>query len=257
MAKKHKHEEHENHERWLVSYADFITLLFAFFVVMYSISRTDMAKAAKVAKSVRFAMHFEGTGGVGAMPIFDGPPSEGGCMTGSAGGPRAAPDQLAVVNNMRRRIERRLKPFLEERSASGAVMLEEETGRLAIRLAAARFFDPSQAALRPEMMPVLDAIAAELLRVKQHIRVEGHTDRSPVSTARFRNNWDLSATRAVSVVTYLESVHKLPPSQLSAVGFADTRPVVKEESPEAAEKNRRIEIVIEVPPGANNAFPVR
>ena len=77
--KKHHEEEHENHERWLVSYADFITLLFAFFVVMYSVSKVDNKKLSQAAEGIRWALHMSGTGGTGAMPIFDGAPTEGGC----------------------------------------------------------------------------------------------------------------------------------------------------------------------------------
>jgi len=78
LAKKQKHEEHENHERWLVSYADFITLLFAFFVVLYSISRVDNKRMAQVQQSIKFALHFKGTGGIDQLPLFEGPPVDGG-----------------------------------------------------------------------------------------------------------------------------------------------------------------------------------
>src|SRR5687767_15788648 len=91
MSRKHKkHEEHENHERWLVSYADFITLLFAFFVVMYSVSRVDNKRLTQVTNSIKFALHFKGSGGLNQMPMFEGPPSEGGCVTNSGSSPRAA-----------------------------------------------------------------------------------------------------------------------------------------------------------------------
>ncbi len=78
MARKKHEEEHENHERWLVSYADFITLLFAFFVVMYSVSRVDNKRLSQAAESIKWALHMAGTGGVGQLPVFEGPPSEGG-----------------------------------------------------------------------------------------------------------------------------------------------------------------------------------
>jgi chemotaxis protein MotB len=90
VAKRESPEEHENHERWLVSYADFITLLFAFFVVMYSVSRVDNKRMIDVVKSIKFAMHYKGQGGVDAMPIFDGPASEGGCMANLADAERPA-----------------------------------------------------------------------------------------------------------------------------------------------------------------------
>jgi chemotaxis protein MotB len=258
--KKHKHEEHENHERWLVSWADFMTLLFALFVVMYATSQVDTKKAQQVAQSVRFAMHFEGTGGVGALPLFDGPPSEGGCVANTGTSPRSTQEQAAIVETMRRKLQDKLAPLLQDKSTENSVKLDAEPGRLAIRLAAARFFDPAHAALRPEMIPVLDAIAGELAALQKPVRVEGHTDDSPTPGAgsgRFRNNWDLSAARAVSVVSYLEDVHRMDPRSLSAVGFGSTHPVADNTLAEGREENRRIELVVELPPGSGKGLPVR
>ncbi len=101
MARKKHEEEHENHERWLVSYADFITLLFAFFVVMYSVSRVDNKRMAQAAESIKWALHYGGTGGVGQLPIFDGTPSEGGSVMSAPGG-GMSPAQQAAVENFRR-----------------------------------------------------------------------------------------------------------------------------------------------------------
>src|SRR5687767_13885165 len=118
MAKKQHHEEHENHERWLVSYADFMTLLFDFFVVMYATSRVDNKRMAQVAQSIKFAMHFKGTGGVGELPLFEGPPSEGGCITNTGAGAKVAPIPAAKreAEKMRRKLQRRLDNFLMNRS---------------------------------------------------------------------------------------------------------------------------------------------
>src|SRR4030042_1620008 len=111
MSKK-KHEEHENHERWLVSYADFITLLFAFFVVMYSVSRVDNKKVQKAAASIKWAMHMSGTGGVGQMPIFDGPPD--GTIADLGGG--GIPPAQAAAEGIRRQIENRIRPFVIQKA---------------------------------------------------------------------------------------------------------------------------------------------
>jgi chemotaxis protein MotB len=248
MARKQKHEEHENHERWLVSYADFITLLFAFFVVMYSVSRVDNKKLAQAATSVQWALHYSGTGGVGAMPIFEGPPSEGGCAanTGPSASPSWGPKKAAET--VRRKIEQRLRPFLQERSTASTVTVEVVGGRLNIRLSAARFFDAAQAALRPEALPVLDAIADELAGLQRPVRVEGHTDDSPVK-GKFRNNWDLSAARAVTVVSFLETGHRIPAALLAVGGMGASRPLVSNETPAGREANRRIELVVELTSG--------
>ncbi len=246
MARKHKHEEHENHERWLVSYADFITLLFAFFVVMYSVSRVDNKKLAQVSTSVQWALHYSGTGGVGAMPIFEGPPSEGGCAANT--GPSASSATPAVkkaAENLRRKIEKRIKPFLQDKSQAAAVIIESANGKLNIRLSAARFFDAAQAALRPEALPVLDAIADELATLNRSVRVEAHTDDSPVK-GKFRNNWDLTAARAVTVVSFLEAGHHIAPAMLAAAGMGGSRPLVSNQTAEGREANRRVELVVEL-----------
>jgi chemotaxis protein MotB len=243
--KKHHEEEHENHERWLVSYADFITLLFAFFVVMYSVSRVDTKKLNTAAQGIRWALHMSGTGGTGAMPIFEAAPSDGGCKVAPGSGSRL-PEQAKVVEEVRRRIERRLQAFLLPTAGPASVAVRVEEGRrLVIRLASADFFDPGQAALRPRVLPALDAVATELKELDRSMRVEGHTDDTVAQGGRFRGNWDLSAARAATVAAYLEAAHRVPPTHLSAVGFANTRPMSHEATVAAHEMNRRVELVVE------------
>ena len=248
MARKRheEHEEHENHERWLVSYADFLTLLFAFFVVMYSVSRVDQDRVVEAEKSMRWAMHFEGEGGVSRMAMFDGPPSDGGSVMNMSGGALVV-DQQQLVEHLRRRIESRVRPFLMERSSGRAVVTVVVDGeRVTVRLAAAEFFDPGQAVLRPQALPVLDAIASELAPLGRPLEVEGHTDDSPVGGDRFRDNWELSACRAATVTSYLAQAHEVEPRLLRATGYADTRPAAAGADAAARELNRRIELVMEL-----------
>lgn len=248
MAKKKKHEEHENHERWLVSYADFITLLFAFFVVMYSVSRTDTQRLIQASNSIRWALHFEGTGGVGHPPVFNGPPSEGGCVTNQGNNPVRSASGKRIIEQLRRRVEQRLKPYLIERNMAGSIVVQADNNKLLLRMSAGPFFDPSSAALRPEVLVVMDAIGEELKDLNRAVRVEGHTDSAPTRIGRFRNNWDLSAARAVTVVTYLQDAHGIAPEKLTAVGLAATRPLVPSDTPEHQEQNRRVELVMELNP---------
>jgi chemotaxis protein MotB len=245
--KKQVHEEHENHERWLVSWADFMTLLFAFFVVMYAVSRVDTKRVVEAEQSVRWAMHFEGEGGVSKMAIFDGPPSEGGPIINMAGGGVMGLDEQAAVEDVRRRVENRVRPFVMQRSAGPAVVAVVVEGhRVTVRLAASEFFDPGQAALRPQALPVVDALAQELVPLGRPIAVEGHTDETPVSGARWRDNWDLSAARAATVVSYLQDAHGASPPLLSAVGRADTRPAAAGDDEASRELNRRVELILEL-----------
>jgi len=255
--KKEHHEEHENHERWLVSYADFITLLFAFFVVMYSVSKVDTKKMQQVTESVRWAMHYSGTGGVGQMPIFDGPPSEGGGIASMPGSPHQTLEQKKAIEAFRRRLENKVRPFVMERSGPPAVSITVEDRLLKVKLAANEFFQPGDAALRPQALPVLDAIAEEILPIGRPLVVEGHTDDQPVSGARFRDNWELSTVRAATVVSYLERAHKADPRLFTASGFADTRPAASPDEPGAREINRRIEMALELEPPEPSARPKR
>jgi chemotaxis protein MotB len=247
VAKKQHHEEHENHERWLVSYADFITLLFAFFVVLYSTSRVDNKRMQQVVHSIKFAMHFKGTGGVDKMPIFEGPPSEGGCIANVGTDKKTKNEEIHKVENLRRKLENKLASLLQNRPQdNNTVTFQVEGKRLIIRLSAARFFDPSQAAIRPEVLPILDAIASELVALKRHIRIEGHTDDAPVGTTRYRDNWDLSASRAAAVASYVQRAYKVDGKMLSAAGFGATRPLVPNDSLVNREANRRVEMAIEL-----------
>ena len=115
-----------------------------------------------------------------------------------------------------------------------------------VRLSVARFFDPMQAAIRPDVLPVLDVVAEELAQMHRPIRVEGHTDDTPVTTGRYRDNWDLSASRAASVTSYMERVHRISGNLLSAAGYGESRSVASNDTPAGRELNRRIDLVVEV-----------
>jgi chemotaxis protein MotB len=247
LARKQKQEEHENHERWLVSYADFMTLLFAFFVVMYSVSKVDNKRLIQASDSIRWAMHFSGTGGTGALPIFDGPPTEGGgpaLRTGKA----HVEQEKEAIEMLRKKLERRVRPFVMDHETKPVVTVLVEGRKLTVRLAAAEFFDPGQAVLRPQILPVLDAIADELVPLHHLLRAEGHTDETPLGNDRWRNNWELSAARAATVVTYLESAHSARPELLAAVGLGSSHPLATGNSADAHERNRRVELVLELEP---------
>jgi chemotaxis protein MotB len=249
MSKRQVHEEHENHERWLVSYADFITLLFAFFVVLYATSRVDNKKMVQVVQSIKFAMHFKGTGGIDKMNLFEGPPTEGGLCKPSISGTeqRARTKREDQVDKLRKKIERRLRKFLQARP-DNHVQIDIDNDRLAVRLSASHFFDANQAAIRPEMIPVLDVIAAEMVALQLPIRVEGHTDNGRMVPGRFRDNWELSTSRAASVASYLQRAHNMDGKLLSAAGYGSTRPLVPNTTAAGRDANRRVELLIDFQP---------
>jgi chemotaxis protein MotB len=247
MAKKgHHEEEHENHERWLVSYADFITLLFAFFVVMYSVSRVDTKRLVQVLESVKFALHFQGSGGVAKMPVYDGPPSVGGCVA-NLGAERGGEAARVDIDPVRKRVERRVQHLLRKLNESPrSVVVAVEGNRLTVRLAARRFFDPQRATLRPEMLPVLQGLGEELARLERPLEIGGHASEELSAKGPFRNDWELSGVRAAAVARYLEKQRLFRARDLSAVGYADTHPLSKADTDEARAANRRVDLSVEL-----------
>jgi chemotaxis protein MotB len=236
MAKK-KHEEHENHERWLVSYADFITLLFAFFVVMYSISSVNEGKFRTVSDSIKAALN----------PIVS-PPNTAVPFTI---GQNKAVTVNPTIDNIKEPAVRRLRQIMrsiKNETQLEIIQLKELTnGDIVLTLPDTVLFRPGEAVLRPEARPFIQAISEVLIELDRHVRVEGHTDSVPISTVQFPSNWELSATRAVTVVRTLSEQYGLQADHLTAVGHADSRPITDNLTPEHRAKNRRVEIVVQEP----------
>ncbi len=234
MAKK-KHEEHENHERWLVSYADFITLLFAFFVVMYSISSVNEGKFRTVSDSIKAALN----------PIVS--PSSN--LTPFTIGQNKALALKPTIEDAKEPAVRRLRQIirsLKEETHLEIVQLKELTnGDIVLTLPDTVLFRSGESVLRPEAYPFIQAIGDVLIELDRHVRVEGHTDNVPISTVQFPSNWELSATRAVTVVRTLSEQYGVQSDHLTAVGHADSRSITDNLTPENRAKNRRVEIVVQ------------
>ena len=234
MSKK-KHEEHENHERWLVSYADFITLLFAFFVVMYSISSVNEGKFRTVSDSIKAALN----------PVVS--PSSN--LTPFTIGQNKALALKPTIQEAKEPAVRRLRQLmrsLKEETHLEIIQLKELTnGDIVLTLPDTVLFRPGEATLQNEARPFIQAIGDVLIELDRHVRVEGHTDNVPISTVQFPSNWELSATRAVTVVRALSEQYGVQADHLTAVGHADSRAIVDNLTPENRAKNRRVEIVVQ------------
>ncbi len=235
MAKK-KHEEHENHERWLVSYADFITLLFAFFVVMYSVSSVNEGKYRTVSESIKLALN----------PINSIPSSRLPFTIGNAK-PKMIPSEAVSTNDpvirRMREIMTKINPNLKG-DISEVKIVESSHGTIMISLPESILFQSGEARVRSEALPFLQTIAQILIEMDRHIRILGHTDNVPIRTAQFPSNWELSAGRAVMVVRIFSELYGVPITHLSATGLADAKPIATNDTPEGRTKNRRVEIII-------------
>ncbi|HEY4223435.1 MAG TPA: flagellar motor protein MotB [Myxococcota bacterium] len=245
MAKHDDHEEeHENHERWLVSYADFITLLFAFFVVMYAISSVDQKRVVAVERSVRWALHIAGEGGSGDNPVFNDPNSHGS-MEVSVAPPAASADANKGLQNKRGAISKQLQRKLAQRD-SGKVLVLVLDGKLVVRVAATHLFGEGGVVLEPAGLATLDAVATELAALDKPVSVEGHSDGTPSSRTGFDENWLVSARRAAAVVAYLDGAHVIPSAHLSMSAYGDKKPIAENDTPAGRAQNRRIEFVVDM-----------
>jgi len=234
MAKK-KHEEHENHERWLVSYADFITLLFAFFVVMYSISSVNEGKFRTVSESIKAALH----------PIVSTPST---ALPFTVGQNRALTVNPAIEGAKEpavRRLRQIMRSLKNETHFEIIELKELTNGDIVLTLPDTVLFRSGESALRPQARPFIQAISEVLIELNRHVRVEGHTDNVPITTVQFPSNWELSATRAVTVVRVLSEEYGVQADHLTAVGHADSRPLADNLTAENRAKNRRVEIVVQ------------
>ncbi|SRR5579884_471447 len=223
--KKKKHEEHENMERWLVSYADFITLLFAFFVVMYSTSSVHEGKYRAVADSINTAFH----------PIIAFS-SSNIRLTSKAGGS----EMFNIGLNLYRKFEDGVKKI----DHSGRIKVIREGRGVVIRISEGLAFDAGQGEILPEFKKELDQIAELIRDAPNDIQIEGHTDNIPIKTPQFRSNWELSSFRAAEIVRYFVEHHSMSPERFSVAGYAEFRPIETNETLEGRAKNRRIEIVL-------------
>jgi chemotaxis protein MotB len=228
MARRRRRPEpHVNHERWLVSYADFITLLFAFFTTMYAISTVDAQKMSKMVASMQVAL--KGDPGP-AVPV---PLTE-------TGTPQPVMPRLDALVDLRRQLAARLQRQIQV----GNVEIGVDSRGLVVSIREAGSFASGSAELSDAARALLGEIAAPLSELSYPIRIEGHTDDTPISTPRFRSNWELSTARATQVIAYLQNDLGLPAARLSAAGYGEFHPRVANASPAARAENRRVDIVI-------------
>ena len=236
--RRKKHGEHANHERWLVSYADFITLLFAFFVVMFAASNADHQKAGKIAKAVESALNHLAVFEAGSKTLTLNDEGAPVAALFPEGHPMETSSQTTLKN-----VKAQLEQDLKEEIDKNVVHVEEDARGVTVSLAEAGFFDSGSATVKEASLPVLLRIADKFRDLPQNLRVEGHTDNTPIHTAVFPSNWELSTARATNVLQYLINA-KIPPERLSAVGYGEYHPVAPNATPAGRARNRRVDLVI-------------
>jgi len=217
---------HENSERWLVSYADFITLLFALFVLMYAVSNADRASRARVFMSVESA--------VGARP------ERGGLRPDMVDSGHGKLNEIEPLTLVREQVDR----DLDSHPNSGITTKMDSRG-LVISLSAAKFFASGAADINPEQLPALKAVIDRIAPLPNPLEIDGFTDSVPIqSGGTFRDNWELSAARAATVLRYALSVSAIDPSRMTLAGYGPYRPIASDTSEDGRALNRRVEIVV-------------
>jgi len=248
--KRKREEDGENLDRWLVSYADFITLLFAFFVTMYAISRVDERKLGSMVESLQKALgstlfwHETKKQDPGVFENSD-KPIDVAILPLSVDKGHGREDFETLAAEIKKNMEEGLN---NNGGQSGADLSQlkfiiDKRG-LILRFSERFFFDSGDASIRADIAPMLHIIAESLEKIPNHIRIEGHTDSVPIRTARFPSNWELSTARATSIVHYLLTRHEFEPTRLSAAGYGEFRPIASNNSSEGRSQNRRVDIVI-------------
>lgn len=246
MAKKPKPPEHENLERWLVSYADFITLLFATFVVLYALSQTDVAELSKIDESLQRAFST-----ASILQGNDGVLDSGQSILDSSAGNGFIQELMAEYISPKyesqsfEQIEKSIDELNKNGQLEGVDAKITDQG-LSITFEEKYLFDSGSAELSPASKKLLDKIGVLIFEkfVMHNIRVEGHTDSMPIASAKYPSNWELSSARACTIVRYMIQRFKFSPSLFTAVGYADTRPAKNEKGQVNSRMSRRVEILV-------------
>jgi chemotaxis protein MotB len=246
MARK-KQPEHANHERWLVSYADFITLLFAFFVVMFATSQTDKNKAQAVSDSVKQALEGQSLHSV-VRVILGGTVDQKGQGNAQKRGPGG--DKQIIKSPEPKQATAELMPSLDVLTKqlapeikSGQLQISMVPRGLVISFTQAALFPSGEDEVAKAIYPSIHKIAEAMLKIPNPARMEGHTDAVPIHNSRFRSNWELSAARSIALLELLTSFG-VPRDRMSIAGYADTDPVDDNDTEAGRAKNRRVDIII-------------
>jgi chemotaxis protein MotB len=231
--RKKKHPEHVNHERWLVSYADFITLLFAFFVVMFAVSQVDSRKVGRFTEAFSKAVGIDVFPMTGESLLSGGKIPDDTSVGPSAQGMSSELEELHVT----------LRKMAESNEALQGLQVIKLRHELVLRLPEGVFFDSGDARVKDATSRMLKILTPELSKRTLEVRVEGHTDNRPIASGRFRSNWNLSTERASAVMVLLLAEGMLP-TRVSIAGYGEYRPIADNTTDDGRKQNRRVDLVV-------------
>ncbi len=222
MKRLAKREEHDNADRWLLTYADLITLLLGLFVILYAVSKIDGEKYNKMINALGGVFGKEPVGVFQRSRVIVDP-------------------ELTSLDAEREQIERQITATIP---ADGAVSISQNERGVTVHIMDELLFSSGSAILKPGALTLLEDLSGVLRQIPQDIRVEGHTDNVPIQTPVFPSNWHLSVARAVNAAHFMVQRCNIAPERVSVVGYSEYRPLVPNVSDENRAKNRRVDIVI-------------
>jgi len=225
MKRGHEEEGHSNTERWLLTYADLITLLMIFFILMYTISNINAQKWAGVANSLHSALEGKSTN------LLD---NRGPSFVEGQSGEEIQMAELAA----------NLEKYVEEAGLGGKIAIKIEERGLVVSIKDTLLFAKGSARLTPEAKEIIHKLGFMLVKTNNYLRIEGHTDNLPIHTAEFPSNWELSAARATNVVQVLVKEVNFDPQRLSTTGYGEYRPIAPNDNEVHRAENRRVDLVL-------------
>lgn len=227
MHKKQEAEK-ENNERWLITYADLITLLLIFFIILYSMSQINAKKFDELSQSM--AIVFGQTGRSGVLD----------------GGRSVIPSDIATYKQRQNmtNTQEKIRRMIAQQGLEGKITIRKEQRGLVISVKDTVFFRPGSADLGDRAREILTMVGSLLADLPNSIRIEGHTDNIPIHTLKFYSNWELSTTRATNVLHYIIQYAKIAPVRLSAAGYGEFKPIASNDSENGRASNRRVDIVV-------------
>ncbi|MDA1315453.1 MAG: OmpA family protein [Acidobacteria bacterium] len=242
MSKRRRHQG-GNHERWLVSYADFITLLFAFFVVMFASSEVNRKKVAQMAQT--YSAYLEGGAQAAQSVTAQFEAAEREAAEREVNPQTAKELALEAVEAQMHPIQESIEDSLKELIEAQKLSVSLEARGLVVSLKEAAVFGAGEAAFRVGASEVLDRVAKALGGLDDYeIRLEGHTDDVPIRSSRFPSNWELSSARAIEVMQFMARYPNLDESRMSVAGYGENRPIGENTTDAGRATNRRVDIVI-------------
>lgn len=244
--RRHSAEEHTSHERWLVSYADFITLLFAFFVVLFASVYRDNKNIVRLSNAIHNAFQ-----GMGAFSSHADPQNVYVIPAESMGPPQndqqvvEARDRAAAASQAEvQELQRELKAAMGDELKNHEVDMRVTAEGFVVSLRELGFFDSGQAVLLPGAADKITRIAKILSKHGLELRVEGHSDNQPINNTQFRDNWELSTARAMNVLLLMVNQAGFDPKKISVAGYGQYRPIADDTTPEGRRMNRRVDLVV-------------